>query len=366
MSLRLEGASKLVGAETHIHPTHLELAGGTMNVLLGPTLSGKTSLMRLMAGLDKPTSGKVFWNGEDVTGMRVQDRKVAMVYQQFINYPSMSVYDNIASPLRIVGASAQEIDKAVRDTAEMLKLTPMLDRKPLELSGGQQQRCALARALVKNAGLVLLDEPLANLDYKLREELRIEIPRIFEESGAVFVYATTEPEEALLLGGNTATLWEGRVTQFGPTSTVYRTPVDMTTARVFSDPPMNFLKIRKSGDRIHFGDGQAAAANGGFGALSDGDYVAGFRPNHLELERHAASAMEFQARLIVTELTGSETFVHLDHHGERWVGLVHGIRDLEIGTTLRTYLDPAHVYIFAEDGQLVAPATYATANADAA
>ena len=144
-----------------------------------------------------------------VTAKRVQDRGIAMVYQQFINYPSMSVYENIASPLRLARLKADEIDRRVREAAELMKLTPMLERRPLELSGGQQQRCALARALVKNAGLVLLDEPLANLDYKLREELRVEIPKIFEASGAIFVYATTEPEEALLLGGNTATLWEG-------------------------------------------------------------------------------------------------------------------------------------------------------------
>ena len=204
MTLLLKGVSKVVEGLTHIHPTDLELQKGTMNVLLGPTLSGKTSLMRLMAGLDVPNTGQVFWNGDDVTGMRVQDRKVAMVYQQFINYPSMSVYDNIASPMKLMGKSKVEIDTAVRETADLMQLTPFLTRKPLELSGGQQQRCALARALVKNAGLVLLDEPLANLDYKLREELRAEIPKIFEKSGAIFVYATTEPEEALLLGGNTA------------------------------------------------------------------------------------------------------------------------------------------------------------------
>ncbi len=181
MTLVLEGVSKVVGSDTHIHPTDLELDKGTMNVLLGPTLSGKTSLMRLMAGLDVPTSGRVLWNGEDVTGMRVQERRVAMVYQQFINYPSLTVYENIASPLRLMGKKRDEIDAAVQKTAAMMKLTPMLQRKPLELSGGQQQRCALARALVKGAELVLLDEPLANLDYKLREELRIEIPKIFEE-----------------------------------------------------------------------------------------------------------------------------------------------------------------------------------------
>ena len=156
MSLVLQGVSKVVNGQTHIHPTDLELQSGTMNVLLGPTSAGKTSLMRLMAGLDVPNTGKVIWNGEDVTGMRVQDRGVAMVYQQFINYPSMTVYNNIASPMRLLGKSKDEIDSAVRKAADLMQLTPMLDRKPLELSGGQQQRCALARALVKDAGLVKL------------------------------------------------------------------------------------------------------------------------------------------------------------------------------------------------------------------
>ncbi|MCV6586940.1 MAG: ABC transporter ATP-binding protein [Marinibacterium sp.] len=361
MALELRNISKVVNGQTHIYPTDLTLEKGTMNVLLGPTLSGKTSLMRLMAGLDKPASGQILWHGEDVTGMRVQDRQVAMVYQQFINYPSMSVYDNIASPLRLQGKARAEIDRAVKATADLMKLTPMLDRKPLELSGGQQQRCALARALVKGAGLVLLDEPLANLDYKLREELRIEIPKIFEESGAIFVYATTEPEEALLLGGNTAALWEGRIAQFGPTPEVYRQPVDATTARVFSDPPMNFLNVTKLGQRIMFGDGQSAAATGPMADLADGRYIAGFRPNHVEIRAQSPQAMEFETRLVVTELTGSETFVHLDHHGEKWVGLVHGVHDLDLGAALRVYIDPSHVYIFGENGDLVAPASYALA-----
>ncbi|HEU4985554.1 MAG TPA: ABC transporter ATP-binding protein, partial [Rhizobiaceae bacterium] len=222
--LELRNVSKTVGAEEHIRGVSLALQHGTLNVLLGPTLSGKTSLMRLMAGLDTPTSGSVFFDGVDVTGQPVQKRKVAMVYQQFINYPAMTVYENIASPLRVAGEDRQALDRKVRKAAELLRLTPYLDRTPLNLSGGQQQRTALARAIVKNAGLVLLDEPLANLDYKLREELRAELPKIFAESGAIFVYATTEPHEALLLGGSTATLSEGRVTQFGPTIEVFRNP----------------------------------------------------------------------------------------------------------------------------------------------
>ncbi|HEX9858123.1 MAG TPA: ABC transporter ATP-binding protein, partial [Paracoccaceae bacterium] len=285
---------------------------------------------------------------------------------QFINYPAMSVYDNIASPLRLMGMPAAQVDRSVKATAEMLKLTPMLTRRPLELSGGQQQRCALARALVKGAGLVLLDEPLANLDYKLREELRAEIPKIFEASGAIFVYATTEPEEALLLGGNTATLWEGRITQFGPTPKVYRQPADATTARVFSDPPMNFVPVVKQGHRINFGpvaDSPVAhtPADGPFAALADGRYLAGFRANHLVLNKHSGTAVELPCRLAMTEITGSETFLHLDHGPDRWVGLVHGVQNLAPGSAVSIWLDPAHVYLFDETGRLAAPAAYALA-----
>jgi glycerol transport system ATP-binding protein len=361
VALELKGVARVIKGQEHIRPTDLRLEKGTMNVLLGPTLSGKTSLMRLMAGLDAPTTGRIFWDDKDVTGMRVQDRKVAMVYQQFINYPAMTVYDNIASPLRLDGRSTAEIDRAVMETAEMLKLTPMLKRKPLELSGGQQQRCALARALVKGAGLVLLDEPLANLDYKLREELRAEIPRIFEKSGAIFVYATTEPEEALLLGGNTATLWEGRVTQFGPTPTVYRQPVDATTARVFSDPPMNFMPCVKQGHRLSFGQGVNAPADGAFAALPDGQYLAGFRANHLHLNTHSGQAVELKCRLGVTEITGAETFLHLHHGTDKWVALVEGIHDLPPGSEVSLWLNPAHVYLFDASGRLAAPASYASA-----
>ncbi len=361
MSIELQSVSRVVKGQSYIAPTSLTLQNGTMNVLLGPTLSGKTSLMRLMAGLDAPTTGRILWQGRDVTGMRVQDRRVAMVYQQFINYPGMSVYDNIASPLRLIGKSKAEIDRAVRETAEMLKITPMLSRKPLELSGGQQQRCALARALVKEAGLVLLDEPLANLDYKLREELRAEIPRIFERSGAIFVYATTEPEEALLLGGNTATLWQGRVTQFGPTPDVYRHPVDATTARVFSDPPMNFLGFVKQGGKLRFGDTVSAEASAGFARLADGSYMAGFRANHLHLYPSKPGAVEFPCTVGITEITGSETFLHLGHGPDRWVALVHGVHSLTPGDTVRMWLDLACVYAFDNTGQLASTAAYAEA-----
>ncbi|WP_143309406.1 ABC transporter ATP-binding protein, partial [Candidatus Entotheonella palauensis] len=181
MSLKLERITKTVGAEIHIDHLDLELESGGFNVLLGRTLAGKTTLMRLMAGLDRPTSGRVLMDGRDVTKIPVQQRKVAMVYQQFINYPSLTVYRNIASPLKLAGLSKTEIDRKVREAADMMHITPLLNRLPSELSGGQQQRTAMARALVKDANLLLFDEPLVNLDYKLREELRFEMREIFKQ-----------------------------------------------------------------------------------------------------------------------------------------------------------------------------------------
>jgi glycerol transport system ATP-binding protein len=222
MPLQFKDVALRVGGDVHIHPTTLTLEPRGFNTLLGETLAGKTTLLRLMAGLVRPTSGEVWFDGKDVTGVAVQQRRVSMVYQQFINYPNFSVFDNIASPLRVVGLPASDLKARVGRIAELLQLTPLLDRRPAELSGGQQQRCALARALVKDAELVLLDEPLANLDYKLRESLRDELPRLFADRGCTVVYATTEPMEALLLGGDVATMHQGRVTQFGPAAAIYR------------------------------------------------------------------------------------------------------------------------------------------------
>ena len=183
--LELIHVSKLVDGEIVIDDACLTLSSDQINILLGPTLSGKTSLMRLMAGLDAPSSGDIRFDGKSVVGLPVQRRNVAMVYQQFINYPSLTVFENIASPLRVAKLDKRSIIGKVHEAAGLLKISNLLDRTPAQLSGGQQQRVALARALVKQANLVLLDEPLANLDYKLREELRYELPRLFAEQGAV-------------------------------------------------------------------------------------------------------------------------------------------------------------------------------------
>ena len=349
--LELEGVSKRAGGEVHLDDVTLRLEPGTLNVLLGPTLSGKTSLMRVMAGLDRPTAGRVVANGRDVTGVPVRRRDVAMVYQQFINYPSLTVYENIASPLRVARADRATIEREVGRAADLLKLGPYLKRTPLELSGGQQQRTAIARAMVKGADLVLLDEPLANLDYKLREELREELPRVFSETGAVFVYATTEPSEALLLGGSTATLHEGRVTQFGPTVEVYREPHDLRTARAFSDPPLNALPCVKRGGAFE-GGGVTIPAPDHLAGLPDGAYTLAHRPHHLSLRPGGAA---LPAEVTVTEITGSESFVHLTCAGEAWTMLTPGVHPIDDGSAITVHLNTARLMAFREDGSAAAP-----------
>ena len=299
--LELIDVTKTTAGQTHIYPTSLKLERGSLNVLLGPTLSGKTTLLRLMAGLEKPTTGTVRFDGKDVTGVPVQGRNVAMVYQQFINYPSMTVYDNIASPLKVGGEKADVIDREVKKVAELMRLTPYLDRLPLSLSGGQQQRTALARAIVKKASLVLLDEPLANLDYKLREEMREELPKIFAASGAIFVYATTEPSEALLLGGNTATLHEGSVSQFGKTIDVYRNPKDLISAKTFADPPLNTIMLEKRGKQF-VSAGSALPVPDHLATIADGPVTIGFQPHHLSLKAPFPKAPSLAVKTRISEL----------------------------------------------------------------
>jgi glycerol transport system ATP-binding protein len=353
MQLELRNVCKKVGDHFHIEDVSLTLCAGSLNILLGPTLAGKTSLMRLMAGLDQPTSGSVHIDGRNVTGVAVQKRNVAMVYQQFINYPNLSVFENIASPLRLAKVSPAEITARVHKVARLLKLEPMLKRLPQELSGGQQQRTALARALVKEAELVLLDEPLANLDYKLREELREELPKIFSATGAIFVYATTEPSEALLLGGNTVALHHGRVAQFGATLEVFQRPRNLIAAQTLSDPPLNLLPVTKLGNRILYKSHVEIPLLGPLPQLPDDHYTIAFRPHHLYLQQPSPRAIAVKAKVAVTEITGSESFVHVDVAGVRWVLLASGIHDIDVEEIIEIFMDPGKFYVFDKHDQLV-------------
>jgi glycerol transport system ATP-binding protein len=337
MELVLDGISKRVGAQAWLHGMDMALHGGAVTVLLGATQAGKTSLMRIMAGLDAPTEGRVRVDGVDVTGMPVRERNVAMVYQQFINYPSLTVADNIASPLKLRGE--KHVAQRVRELAERLHIEMFLNRYPSELSG----------ALAKGAPLMLLDEPLVNLDYKLREELRDELTQLFATGDSTVVYATTEPGEALLLGGYTAVLHEGELLQYGPTAEVFHAPNSLRVARAFSDPPMNLVPAQAMAQGLRLPGGAALDV-----ALPPGlqDVTLGVRASALRLQARPGD-MAVQGVVELAEISGSDTFVHAATPWGELVAQVTGVHYLELGCTVTLHLDPAQVYVFGADGALV-------------
>jgi glycerol transport system ATP-binding protein len=340
--LRLSGINYRVGSEQWLRDIDLSLVVGGINVLLGATLAGKTTLLRIMAGLDRPTSGRLLQGDADLTGVPVRQRNVAMVYQQFINYPSLTVYENIASPLRVARKSAAQIESRVQALAETLRLGPFLSRYPAELSGGQQQRTALARALAKGAELLLLDEPLINLDYKLREELRAELAQLFADGRTTVVYATTEPLEALQLGGHTTLLAAGRVLQSGPTMQVFRRPATLAAARAFSDPPLNVIPARALGDNLQLPVAQTPHS----------EILLGIRAHELSLtgdSRHAA----LNGRVELAEISGSETFIHLARDDGRFVAQVPGVHNLALNEPCTLYVRTASLYGFDGSGRLL-------------
>ena len=354
MTIELQDACKVVRGITHIKPSSLVLKPGHFNVLLGQTGSGKTSLIKLMAGLDPLASGRILFDGQDVSRLSTQKRNISLVHQFFVNYPHMTVFDNIASPLRVAGMAQSEIEGRVQEAADILQLGPMLTRRPQELSGGQQQRCALARAIAKESRAVFLDEPLANLDYKLREELREQLPELFAGRGAVVVYATSEPEEALLLGGETALMDDGVVTQFGPTAQLYRNPATLTAARVFSDPPINAAKVDIAGATASLRTGASWQLDGAAAELPDGLYTVAIRPNHVLPVRRSADDVAISGVVQVTELSGSDSSAHFQMGEYGWVSLAHGVHAYEVGREHRFYMDPRQAFYFAPDGRLVA------------
>ncbi|WP_428003266.1 ABC transporter ATP-binding protein [Acidovorax sp.] len=353
MQLALDSISKRVGAQTWLHGMSMALHSGAVTVLLGATQAGKTSLMRIMAGLDTPTAGTVRVDGADVTGVPVRERNVAMVYQQFINYPSMKVADNIASPLKLRGE--KNIDTRVREIAARLHIEMFLDRYPAELSGGQQQRVALARALAKGAPLMLLDEPLVNLDYKLREELREELTQLFAAGQSTVVYATTEPGEALLLGGYTAVLDEGRLLQYGPTAEVFHAPNSLRVARAFSDPPMNLIAATVAAQGVQLRGGATLSIPLPEGTAA-GAVTVGVRASALRVHARPGD-VGVNGTVELAEISGSDTFVHASTPWGDLVAQLTGVHYFELGTPLALHLDPAQVYVFGADDRLVwAPA----------
>jgi glycerol transport system ATP-binding protein len=384
MTLSLEHIGKTVAGEIHLAGVNLTLLPGTINVVLGHTGAGKTSLLRVIAGLDRPTQGSVRQDGIDITRSPARKRSVALVYQQFINYPSLTVRDNIASPLRLRGA--RDTEARVLELARLLRIEELLDRLPGALSGGQQQRVAIARALAKDAEIILLDEPLVNLDYKLREDLRDELRALFGSARSdgkpvMVVYATTDPAEALALGGTTIVIHEGRVLQHAPTLEVYHRPASISAARVFSDPPMNLVEggVRDGaielagGIRIPIGEPAARTDTSGdrlcgpasgahLAELADGRYCFGIRASDCRLHEAPAGHVAVRARVELSEISGSETFVYLRgvHEAAPFIVQEDGVFHHQLDEELTFYLDPDRLLAFHPGGDQALVSSYLT------
>jgi glycerol transport system ATP-binding protein len=351
MSLVLKNVNHVVSGETYLQDINLDMKPGSFNVLLGRTSAGKTTMMRIMAGLDKPTSGSLIMDGIDVTNVKVQSRNISMVYQQFVNYPNLTVRENIASPLMVAKVAESEIKRRVQETAAILQIEPFLDKYPLELSGGQQQRTSMARALVKDATIILFDEPLVNLDYKLREELRLELRDLFAERKSIAVYATTEPNEAMALGGVTTLLHEGRVIQSGPATQIYRHPDTIEAAMLYSEPPINLIRGELSETQVSFNKKIHFSLDSDLSHIPKGEYMFGVLPSHLGLVPSNDDDLELSMKVELAEISGSETFMHVYNEHFELIVQLSGVHEYHTEVPVKVYLPIHKLFVFDLNGK---------------
>ncbi|MBR1019234.1 ABC transporter ATP-binding protein [Bradyrhizobium viridifuturi] len=327
-----------------------EFPRGQLTTVLGRTLSGKTSLLRSLAGLLSPDRGEIFLDGVSLVKQPVWRRDAAMVYQQFINYPHLSVFDNVAFPLRRQGKDDEAVHKEVNSVLERVGLSGFGKRKPFQLSGGQQQRVALARALVRRCGLLLLDEPLVNLDYKLREQMREEFRGLFVgQDNAIIVYTTTEPAEALMLGHQVAVMHEGRILQIGSPASVYERPATIDVAQIVDDPPMNILSGSIAEGTIRFGQVLVLDIPSHLSALAPGNYKFGIRSRDLRV----VSSGGVLGTLAFSEVSGSETFLYAKGALGELAVQIEGIHDMTVGSPIRVEPEPKRLLAFGADGALI-------------
>ncbi len=259
-ALRLSGISKAYGRVQALNNLSFDVAEGRFFVLFGPSAMGKTTTLRTIAGLVTTDSGRLEIFGKDVTTAPISGRGVSMVFQSFALYPHLTVYDNFAYPLREEKVGREEIDKRVKETAAMLKLTHRLERKPNTLSGGEQQRVALGRSLIRRPRILLLDEPLTNLDAKLRHDMRAELKRLHRQFGMTIIYATPDELEALSMGEEIAVMRDGAVIQRGTPDELYENPIDTYVAGKIGSPHMNMIRATLGPDMASFDTRSASSS----------------------------------------------------------------------------------------------------------
>lgn len=349
MTLHASDLCLAVDGVDHLKDVTATFRPGRLYTVIGRTLAGKTTLLRVLAGLQRVDAGSLTRNGADFLTTPIWRRDTAMVYQQFINYPHLNVFENVAFPLKRAGLSRDEVQRRAQESLARVGLADLSARKPSQLSGGQKQRVALARALARGAGILLLDEPFVNLDYKLREQLREEFKGLFSDQGdAVVIYATTEPAEAMMLGDVVLVMHEGQIIQIGPPDEVFDRPATTTVARIINDPPMNIFAGRIQSGQITVADLQATHVPMHLAGLPDGSYQFGLRATDVSLAR---SGIEGEVTFV--EISGSETFVHVAVGEAPFVVQSEGIHDVALGELVAMRLRPERLFAFDQNGALM-------------
>ena len=336
--------------EFHLNEVSFKFKNGNLYTILGRTLSGKTTLLKTIAGLLTPDSGEIKFDDKDFLKIPVWERNVAMVYQQFINYPHLNVFENVAFPLKQRKIDTKLINERVINALKSVGLTGYENRKIQELSGGQQQRVSLARSLVKNAKILLLDEPLVNLDYKLREQLREEFKNLFSKGLAdetILIYSTTDPRETMELNGEVIVLDEGKVLQVGPAKEIFENPNSLKGAEISNDPPMNIINSKISKNMINFEDISIDIPIH-FKDIKDDELKVGLRSSDILLNE---KGHEFEVEL--AEISGSETLLHLKKGSTKLIMSIEEVMNFKIKDKVKIDFKIDKAYAFSANGKLI-------------
>ncbi len=344
------------GEITVIPDLNLEIKDKEFVVLVGPSGCGKSTTLRMIAGLETITGGKLYIGDRLINAVPPKDRDIAMVFQNYALYPHMSVYKNMAFALDLQHVDKKTIDQKVHEAAKMLGLEEYLDRKPKALSGGQRQRVALGRALVRNPSVFLLDEPLSNLDAKLRTEMRSQISKLHNKLGTTFVYVTHDQIEAMTMGDRICVMNAGEVQQFDTPRALYNKPCNLFVAGFIGSPQMNFIDARvekaDSGCKyeIVFGDTRVPSDRDELEPYVGKDVILGIRPDDLHVEKeYAKGGNAIQATVDLDEMMGSETLIHIEYAGSRLIAKTPSTVTEQIGDAIGLYVDPAKVHVFDKD-----------------
>ncbi|UCF91676.1 MAG: ABC transporter ATP-binding protein [Desulfobacterales bacterium] len=360
----LDRISKTIQKKKILDDVSLKIDEGSFVCLLGPAGGGKTTLLKIIAGLEVPSAGAVYFGPENVTGLEPYKRDVSMVFQDFALYPHMSVFKNLASPLTAKKLSKPEIERKVGEVARFLKIDRFLDRKINQLSGGEMQRVAIGRALTKEAQIVLFDEIFVNLDYKLREEMRVEFKALVDELNITTIFSSPDPEDALSLADKIAVVREGQILQYGPRDAVYQYPVDVFTAQYCGYPEMNLVDctVVKNGGELQI-DAESfqiplpreTLAR----EITPGSYILGVRPEQIRImEERQENGVVIPGQMVLTEVIGSDTIVHIDVGRHTIQSFVPGIYRTITDKPVYLNFDTKAMYLFErETGAFVARGT---------